>query len=328
MVKSPMSCKVAKKKILPVKIRAYITLVRPFTLLAPFIGGICAGLMALGHLGMLKVPEFSASYPFLKWHLDYLKLVHGAVTLVLLNAASNVLNQVYDLDIDKVNKANRPIPSGKVSVNEGKAIAWILYGAVLFRALLINGVFAGLILVLAVFTIVYSMPPLRLKKRLWISNISIGLARGLLGIVTPWCIFGSIFEPTPWLVGAIIGIFLVGAATTKDYTDLPGDTKYGIRTLPAVYGIRRSIAIISPFFVLPFVIVPIATWEIEGTALFPEPAKGIILLIIWGGYIVHLLRKEGLKHDKHFENSPVWVHMYLMLMALQISFAVAFIIPG
>ncbi len=320
--------RVSKRQFLPVKIRAYIILMRPFTLLAPLIGGLCAGLMALGHLGLLKAPEFSGAYPFLKWEVYHLQLIYGAVTLVILNAASNVLNQVYDIDIDRVNKPSRPIPSGKVSVNEAKAIAWILYGVVLFRSLMINGVFAGLVFVLAIFTIVYSVPPGRLKKRLWISNISIGLARGLLGIVAPWCIFGSIFEPTPWLVGTIIGIFLVGAATTKDYTDLMGDKKYGIKTLPAVYGIKRSIAIISPFFVIPFLLVPVATWEIEGRVLFPEPAKGIILLIIWGGYIVHLLRKEGRKRDKHFENSPVWVHMYLMLMALQIAFAVAFIIPG
>ncbi len=317
-----------KKKMLPVKIRAYIGLIRPFTLLAPLIGGICAGLMALGHLGLLHLPTLSTVYPFIKWDFNLLNLIYGALTLVILNSASNVLNQVYDLKIDRINKPYRPIPAGKVTVKEAKFIAWFLYGVTIFRSIvLMNGVFFALVLILILITIIYSAPPLRLKKRLWISNISIGFARGLLGIVTPWCLFGSIFNPIPWLVGTIIGLFLVGAATTKDYTDLPGDRKYGVRTLPAEYGIRRSIAIISPFFVVPFLIVPVATLEIGETTLFPEAAKGIILLVIWGGYIVHLLRREGRKRDRHFENSPVWVHMYLMLMALQIAFAVAFILP-
>jgi len=315
-----------ERKIIPAKIRAYIALVRPFTLLAPLIGGLCAGMMALGHLGMLETPSFRLGYPFFEFGFSPLRLIYGAMTLVILNAASNALNQVYDVDIDKVNKPYRPIPSGRISIKEAMAISWFLYGVALFRSLLINGVFAGLVFILAAITVIYSVPPVRLKKRLWISNISIGFARGLLGIVTPWCIFGSIFNPIPWLVGTIIGIYLVGAATTKDFTDIPGDKKYGVRTLPAVYGVKHSITIISPFFVIPFIIVPIATWDFKGLALFPEPAKGIILLILWGIYIVHLLRKEGQKRDRHFENSPVWVHMYLMLISLQIAFAVAFII--
>ena len=313
------------KETLSSKLRAYVTLVRPFTLLAPLIGGLCAGLMALGHLGLTI---FSKGYPFITWDMKLLQLVIGALTLVVLNAASNVLNQIYDLDIDRINKPSRPIPSGNVSPKEAKIYAGILYGITLLLSVMLrSGVFIILIVVLSLITITYSAPPLRLKKRLWLSNISIGLARGPLAVVTPWCLFGSILDPIPWLVGTIIGLFLVGAATTKDYTDLRGDRRYRIRTLPVEYGIPRSIAIISPFFVIPFVIVPVATLEIGGAALFPELTKGIILLVIWGGYIVHLLKREGRKRDRHFENSPVWVHMYLMLMALQIAFAVAFIVP-
>jgi 4-hydroxybenzoate polyprenyltransferase len=31
----------------------------------------------------------------------------------VLNAASNALNQIYDLEIDRVNKPLRPLPSGR-----------------------------------------------------------------------------------------------------------------------------------------------------------------------------------------------------------------------
>ncbi len=317
-----------KRSRLPVKLKAYLDLLRPFTLLAPFIGGICGGLMALGDMGMLQYPQFTGSYPFVSWGFNHLKLIYGASTLAILNGASNVINQVYDKDIDAVNKPFRPIPSGKVSIQEAKTIAWILYILTAFRAMMINFTFAFLIIVLIFVTYAYSAPPLRLKKRFWVSNITIGIARGLLGIVCAWTLFGSIWDPVPWFVGMIICIFLIGAATTKDYTDIKGDKKHGMQTLPIVYGIKKSIAVISPFFVIPFLLVPLATLGLNGSSILPAPTIGISLFIIWGIYIIHLMRKEGLKEDQYFENSPVWVHMYLMLIAFQISFAVALILPS
>ena len=34
----------------------------------------------------------------------------------MLNGASNALNQIYDLEIDRINKPKRPLPSGRISI--------------------------------------------------------------------------------------------------------------------------------------------------------------------------------------------------------------------
>ena len=39
----------------------------------------------------------------------------------VLNAASNALNQIYDLEIDRVNKPRRPLTSGRMSIGD----AWV-----------------------------------------------------------------------------------------------------------------------------------------------------------------------------------------------------------
>ena len=39
----------------------------------------------------------------------------------VLNAASNAINQIYDLEIDRINKPQRPLPSGRLTMRE----AWI-----------------------------------------------------------------------------------------------------------------------------------------------------------------------------------------------------------
>ena len=55
----------------------------------------------------------------------------------------------------------------------------------------------------------------------------------------------------PWFIGAIFGLFLLGASTTKDFADMEGDARGGCRTLPIVYGVRRAAWMISPSFVVP-----------------------------------------------------------------------------
>ena len=165
-----------KTQYAPKRLRGFLDLVRPFTLLAPAIGGISGSFLALIVDGNLSMPYFDGTFPFFFWPgIPFYALISGITSLIFLNAASNTLNQVYDRKIDRVNKAYRPIPSGVVTPKEGLWISMILYGLSLWRAAMVNRSFILLVLLLILFTISYSVPPLRLKKRLWISNISVAV---------------------------------------------------------------------------------------------------------------------------------------------------------
>jgi 4-hydroxybenzoate polyprenyltransferase len=166
-------------------------------------------------------------------------------------------------------------------------------------------------------TLYYSMPPVRLKKRLWVSNISIAFARGLLGFVAAWSIFGDPYHPTPWVIGGIMFIFLVGATTSKDFTDMEGDKRYGMRTLPVEYGPKKAALIAGPFFIVPFILIPLGV--IRGHLIYE--ANFLLVMVVWGLYVMVLLRNHATERDPNFENSPAWKHMYLMLFALQLGFA-------
>jgi 4-hydroxybenzoate polyprenyltransferase len=300
----------SKVKYVPKKLRGFLDLLRPFTLLAPAIGGICSAVLAYNYAhGSLK-------------NIDLMLLVHGVGTLVIVNGASNALNQACDSEIDAINKPYRPIPSKIITVDEARIISYILYLFIIFRACLINFEFASLILIIMCLTIIYSMEPIRLKKRLFASNIAIALGRGLLGFVAGWCIFGSANNPMPWIIGSIMFIYLIGASTTKDFPDVAGDRQYSIRTLPVVYGRNKAIAFSAPFFIFPFALIPIA---IQLKLLSPNTIW-LTLLSIWGTYIVFLLWKYADVADKKFENTPVWKHMYFMLIAVQIGFCLCYLL--
>ena len=236
---------------------------------------------------------------------------------MILNAASNCMNAAYDAHIDRINKPYRPIPRGLITRDEASSLAFILYFFALFRAILISYQFFAIVLIISIFTIYYSMPPIRLKKRFWVSNITIAFARGGLGFMAGWTIFGDPADPTPWVIGGIMIIYLVGATTSKDFTDVEGDSKYGMRTLPVVYGPKRAALISGPFFIVPFILIPIGV--LRGHLI--EAANYLLILVVWGAYVMWLLQTHATERDPNFENSPVWKHMYLMLFALQLGFA-------
>jgi len=319
-----------KAMILPKKVRGYVDLIRPFTLLAPLIGGLCGGLM-----GWVSLPEnaglhlpfiyINHKFPFLQYHDGFLELLIGASTLAILNAASNALNGVYDADIDKINKPYRPIPAGVITREEGRAVAWILYLIVLARAFLMQSpyrIFFILVFIIALITVAYSVPPIRLKKRLWVSNITIAFARGMLGFVAAWSIFGNPFsEATPWIIGGVMMIFLIGAITSKDFTDIRGDRVYKIRTLPVVYGVHRSAMVSGPFFVMPFVLILVSLMA----GLLKIEMFWLVLLAVWGVITALMMQSVSTREEKTFENSIVWVNMYLLLIAMQVFFAATYV---
>ena len=145
----------------PKKIRGYIDLLRPFTLLAPAIGGTSAAL-----IGLCIANDSNLTAPLIMSNLT--TLVWGVSTLIIVNAASNALNAAYDVDIDKINKPYRPIPAGVLNKDEARSLAWILYLVTIWRAATVFRLtYSFLVLLIMLITIAYSMPPLRLKQRLW-----------------------------------------------------------------------------------------------------------------------------------------------------------------
>ena len=91
--------------------------------------------------------------------------------------------------------------------------------------------------------------------------------------VAGWSSVKTVVGIEPWFIGAIFGLFLLGASTTKDFADIEGDARGGCRTLPVVYGVRRAAWMISPSFVLPFVLIALG-------ALDRHPDRQPVLLLL------------------------------------------------
>jgi 4-hydroxybenzoate polyprenyltransferase len=298
--------------------RAYTDLARPFTLVAPALGFFSGAVTAIG------------AAPREPWNLSLLvPALTGAAMAAVFNAGSNALNQIYDLEIDRINKPKRPLTSGRLTIQQAWWFTVIAYALTLWLAWLVapggRRECFWIVAIAVIATIVYSVPPLRTKQRGMWANITIAIPRGVLLKVAGWSAVKTVVGAEPWFIGSIFGLFLLGASTTKDFADMEGDRRGGCLTLPILYGAKRAAWMISPSFVLPFLMINVGTWMgvLTGHAeLLHALGLGMTL---YGVYVCYLMlrRPEDLATD---ENHVSWAHMYRMMFVLQIGFALAYVL--
>jgi len=270
-------------------------------------------------------------------------VILGSLCASFLNAANNSLNQIYDLEIDRINKPKRPLVTGELSIRQAWIFTWIMYALGLVPTWLVVvypyttwmqklraplGAHECFFIYLAAFvsTFVYSVPAFgRTKAHPFGANITIAIPRGCLLKVAGWTMVARATVAEPWFIGSIFMLFLLGAASTKDFSDIDGDRAGGCRTLPIVFGVRRAAWMIAPFFIFPWLLMPVgaATGVLTGnhTAL---SVLGVVLAA-WGTYTVWLIVRNP-DELTATENHPSWRHMYLMMMAAQVGFAVAYLV--
>ena len=290
---------------------------RPFTLVAPALGFASGAVTAAG------------AAPREPWSTDLLLYpLCGLVMAAVLNAASNALNQIYDLEIDRVNKPKRPMPSGRLTLRDAWTFTIAAYAVALVLAWMVapggRHECFWIVLLATAITILYSVPPLRTKRLGVWANLTIAIPRGVLLKVAGWSAVKTIFGAEPWFIGAIFGLFLLGASTTKDFADMEGDARGGCRTLPIIYGVRRAAWMISPSFIVPFLLIA------AGTSMRILTGNPVLLYALsavmttYGTYVCYLMlrRPEELAVE---ENHVSWAHMYRMMFVAQIGFALAYL---
>jgi geranylgeranylglycerol-phosphate geranylgeranyltransferase len=317
-------------------LKRFIELARPFTLLPPLLGIISGAVCAWGSAHNPD-PSRAVTASVL------LTVALGSICAAFLNAANNSLNQIYDLEIDRINKPRRPLPAGTMTIREAWVFTWIMYavgliptwlvvvypytswGAKLFAPLPAHECF---FIYFAAFisTFIYSVPAFgRTKAHPIGANLTIAIPRGCLLKVAGWTMVARASTLEPWFIGSIFMFFLLGAASTKDFSDIEGDRAGNCRTLPIAFGVRKAAYMIAPFFILPWLLMPLGAYLGILTGNRNALVALGLILATWGAYTVWLIVRNP-DELTSTENHPSWRHMYLMMMAAQVGFAVAYLV--
>lgn len=285
-------------------LRSLVRFLRPFTLVAPATG------VAFGAVAA------AAGMP-----VDTVGFWAAIGSAILLTGASNGINQVADLETDRINRPERPLPAGELSMRS----AWVLIVLISTGSLLLawrtGPAFFACVAVTLPVTAAYSLPPLRTKRIPLVANLTIAIPRGLLLVVAGWAAGGGAERVEAWVLGGLSFLYIFGAATTKDFGDVEGDAATGCVTLPILWGPQRAARFVAPFLVVPFLLYPVAAaagWLTGG--LVPWTVLGLLLAAPGLRAGALLVRNPEPPDDK----SPhkAWGLMYLQLAAAPVGAAV------
>lgn len=172
----------------------------------------------------------------------------GFLTGFFVCAFSMVVNDVYDVEVDRVNQPARPIPSGRLSLGEARALGYSALVAGLAFSLLSGDPAA--VAIAAAYAFLSWLYNARAKKiglpgnLIVASSLAIPFIYG--GVVSGGDVFGSLL-----LMMAFTAFFAgVGREVVKAMADTAGDVERGIRSLAMVRGMRAAAAVGALFFVL------------------------------------------------------------------------------
>jgi 4-hydroxybenzoate polyprenyltransferase len=146
--------------------------------------------------------------------------------------ASYVFNDFVDVDIDRVNLPDRPLPSGKLTRIEAFIFALVLYGLSILIFSFFNWYSVAAVVIAALLITSYSA---FFKRRTPLSFIPVGIAYGLVPVGV-WLAFGPP-QIVTYLLAAMICITDWGFTLSGVSRDVEGDRTRGAPTLPVTCGI-------------------------------------------------------------------------------------------
>ena len=183
-------------------------------------------------------------------HVYTISVFLATLLVYFMAGAGNVINDAFDQQIDAVNKPDRPIPSGRISLKNAKIYAAILDSiaillGVIISCLIHNFVFLAIIIASAVIIYMYSR---YFKAMPLIGNIVVGVMIGLCFVVGGLILLCETEDRTIFKISVYIGLLAavanVARELVKDMEDIHGDELGGARTFPILYGKKVSSVIV------------------------------------------------------------------------------------
>ncbi|WP_406660723.1 geranylgeranylglycerol-phosphate geranylgeranyltransferase [Methanolobus sp. ZRKC3] len=192
-------------------------------------------------------PDQFTSLPFIESLLVFL-------VVFLVTGAGNAINDYFDVDIDRINKPERPIPSGKIGLSTALYFSLALFAMGTLLAATINFACVAIAFINSLLLIYYAST---LKRTALFGNIAVGYLTG-----STFLFGGAVFFDNGGINGVFVLILLATLATTareivKDIEDIEGDKIDGARTLPILIGAQKAAYLASMIGIVAVLVSPL-----------------------------------------------------------------------
>lgn len=214
------------------KWNAFCTFGRPYSAICTIIGISSVSLLPLTSVG-----DISPAY--------FVGLLQALIPFLCANIYTSGINQLVDVEIDKINKPYLPLVSGEFSMAEGKAIVSTLAFMCLAVAIMSHStpLFVGVLVYFLIGT-AYSveLPLLRWKTKPVMAAFSMA---GLMGLTIQPAVFYHIqnalgkpmvFSRSVGFATIFFSVFAAVLGAIKDVPDVEGDKAFGNLTFSVRYG--------------------------------------------------------------------------------------------
>lgn len=206
-------------------------LLRLFRFELPFTAGICVLLGELLALG--KLPGLQ-------------EMLLGFLSVFCVSATSLILNDYFDIEIDRINAPERPLPSGLVTKNEVLALS-IAVALLGFIAGFIISPAALLVLILVWFVgFLYNW---RYKRAGLTGNLMVCFSVGMT-FIFGGIVVGKPFEILVWFFAVWVMLVDLGEEIAGDAMDLEGDRAAGSHSLAVRLGREKALKVSAVIFLV------------------------------------------------------------------------------
>ena len=218
----------------------------------------------------------------------YIILLTTLVAALGCNVCITGLNQVIDVELDKINKPELPIASGELSIATAKKIVIISGIIAIGTAALLHWVLLLLIVVILILGIAYSVPPIQLKQHHLPAALAITIVRGVLVNIGMALHFSKMFEgdfniqPVIYPLTIFITAFSLAIAWYKDLPDRAGDAHFGYRTFPLLYSPKTALYLGAGFVMAAY------GWCIFWSYKAAEHMLMYSLIVLSVGFLIHV----------------------------------------
>jgi homogentisate phytyltransferase/homogentisate geranylgeranyltransferase len=215
--------------------------------------------------------------------------LHTLIAALACNVFIVGLNQLVDVELDKINKPWLPLAAGTLSRKNGQIIIYTALAVCLGVAAVTSLFLFLLMAVIILIGVAYSVPPIQLKRHHLPAALAITLVRGLMVNIGMFLHFQKTFSGNwqvpgfVWSLTLFIMAFSVAIAWFKDIPDTEGDQQFKVKTLAVLYS--RKWALRGGLLLLCAAYIYVIIW---GLLVVPENS---LLLIIAHGilFVLYLL---------------------------------------
>ena len=224
-----------------------------------------------------------------------INIILGVFTYFFLAAAGNTINDIYDIEIDKINRPERPIPRGSITLNQAKILFIIYLSCGIFLSIINTILFSLNILIFVIVSFfgfiawVYAKWG---KKSGFLGNIIVGVSFSI-GLVYGAVLNSSIIPPYIFYFFITAFSLLVAREIIKGCEDIEGDKNQGVKTLAIKIGIKnsRNIAVFFSLAAMIFFVLPILTNVLNPILFLIFMALGLIEV----AYVIVLMLNSKLE---------------------------------